>query len=128
MAMDPLGSEQYTDADRIGMTVNVVGNQGDAVAVTGDLTVSPVATAGGNVHGVLREDADDGDKAGVHLHGAFWCNVAAGTTAGSYLTGSATAGQLRGINTGGATGESEQTKTLLALTSEADGQALVLFQ
>jgi hypothetical protein len=123
-----LGVEKFTDGDHVGMTVAGGGGAGDAVQVTGDREVTVVGTADADVHGVLSKDADAGEEVMVNLHGAYYTSVAAGTTAGTYLTASATAGELRGINTGGATGETAQLKQLLTLTDEVNGESVVLLQ
>lgn len=115
---------RYTDGARVGMTVNGGGNEGDAVKVTGDLTVSTVTTAGDDHDGVLTADADDGEKVVIALSGVIEATVATGTGSGSYLTPDGTGG-FRGINTGGATGETAGPTRTLALTSESDGKAYV---
>lgn len=126
---DRLGTELFTDADYAGFDVAGGGSRGDAVQITGDREVTVTATADADVDGILGDDADAGERQMVYLHGAPFANVATGTAAGVYLTASATAGQLRGINTGGATGETMQNKGFKTATAEdGENQAVVLIQ
>lgn len=125
---DRLGTELFTDGDYIGFDVNGGGQRGDAVQITGDREVTVTSTADADVDGILNEDADDGERVMVYLQGTPFANVVAGVTGGTYLTASgSTPGQLRPLNTDGATGESMQNKGLKTATDEADGQAAVLF-
>lgn len=121
------GVERFTDGDHVGMDVAGGGNAGDAVQVTGEREVTVVATQDADVDGVLGNDAAAGERVRVDLGGITEFSVADGTSAGVNLTASATAGQMRELNTSGQTGESAQTKTYKTITAEANGTAMVRF-
>ncbi|MWG36477.1 hypothetical protein [Halomarina oriensis] len=113
---------EFAEGDDIGMTVDGGGSEGDGVAVTGDRTVSVVASADGDVDGILAYDAADQEKADVVFQGARPAKVAAGTAAGTYVDGSATAGELSAATT-------PVQSSILTLTGpDADGFALVLIR
>ena len=102
----------------------------DAVKLTGEMQVEPTDTVAEDVYGVAVKGGDAGDDVGVAVHGAKPANVTnpdGAVAAGDVLTASGTAGTLRPINPGGATGESAQADGVFkALTDEDDdGHALV---
>ena len=127
--MPEAGQELLTDGDHVPMTCVSAGTAGDAVVVTGNREVDLVNTSNGRVDGQLANDVEAGEEVAVNMHGAYYQKVTSTVTADSFLTGSTTAGSLREINTGGATGEDPQARILLTLEDSMtmdNGQEIVL--
>lgn len=118
-------SDKHNDGDTIDHVASGAISAGDAVALTADDTVAALATSNGYPYGIALHDAANGEELTVALRGVWEVKVATGTLAGVYLTGSATAGELRERVTSGTGEEAPHNTAVMALEDEALGFAPV---
>ena len=96
--VDP-GEEKFADADRVPMTATAAVSGGDAVTMSGEMSVAPTDGANGFI-GVAGADAAAGEKVPVQLQGVVPANVTTGVAFGNSL--------VPASNNGGAfTGEAD---------------------
>jgi hypothetical protein len=103
-----------------------------ALALTGERTVEPITDGtSAEFTGMAVTSADSGEEVGSKSSNQSPVQVTnpdGGTVAaGAHLVPSGTAGVLRPLNTGGATGESAEDADVMAITDEdADGLVTAL--
>jgi hypothetical protein len=115
-------SEQYiTTTDSPTFRAGSAIEQYHALALTGDRTVEPITDGTATEFvGVAKTSADAGDEVGVKDSNQHSVQVSDDTevSAPAHLVPSSTAGQLRPLNTGGATGETEADSLTMAVKDE----------
>jgi hypothetical protein len=117
-----INAEQYvTTTDSPSFRANSDIEQYHALALVGERSVEPITDGTAEEFiGVAKTSASTGDEVGVKDSNQHAVQVSddAEVSAPAHLVPSSTAGQLRALNTGGATGETEADSLAMAVTDE----------
>jgi hypothetical protein len=128
-----INAEQYaTTTDTGTYRAGAAIEQYHALALTGERTVEPITDGtSAEFTGMAVTSADSGEEVGSKSFNQVPVQVTdpdGGTVAaGAHLVPSGTAGVLRPLNTGGASGESAEDAAVMAITDEdANGHVTAL--
>lgn len=120
-------TREFIDGDRVGYEASAAINQYDFVTLTGERTVAPTATDGGELWGIAMNSAEVGETITIVQHGLYEANVADAAVANDDLTGSATSGQARAVDPA-ATSPAYQDWTVRAIEDLPEANRMLVYK